>query len=349
VIGDESRYGLALDARPNSQGPNYLRFGLSLQDDFQGNSTYNAAIRYVMADITRNAGEWVTDLQIGTISRISTELFLPLAQFSGWFVMPHAADQSRDVDVLQGQSLLAEYRVHRFDYGLDFGHQFGNWGEIRTGVQREQGHFRLKIGDPSDPNLPQQSYAPFNTRDYFVRFTYDRLDAVNFPHHGERATLQWSGVRNATGAEQTSDQVTLSYLGAHSFGRDTLAFSASGGMTLQARLTDINLLFPLGGFLNLSGLRADSLTGPNFGIARLVYYRQIGRGGPGYLDVPTYLGMSLEAGNVWQKRSDARFGNTEKDASVFLGMDTFLGPVYLGSGFDQHGNQAFYLFLGRTF
>jgi len=118
---------------------------------------------------------------------------------------------------------------------------------------------------------------------------------------------------------------------------------------LQARLTDINLLFPLGGFLNLSGLRADSLTGPNFGIARLVYYRQIGRGGPGYLDVPTYLGMSLEAGNVWQKRSEARFGNTEKDASVFVGMDTFLGPVYLASGFDRHGNQAFYLFLGRTF
>jgi hypothetical protein len=30
-------------------------------------------------------------------------------------------------------------------------------------------------------------------------------------------------------------------------------------------------------------------------------------------------------------------------------MDTFLGPVYLATGFDEHGNQAFYLFLGRTF
>ena len=72
-------------------------------------------------------------------------------------------------------------------------------------------------------------------------------------------------------------------------------------------------------------------------------------GGPGYFDVPTYLGMSLEIGNVWQSRSQARFNNTEKDASIFLGLDTFLGPVYLASGFDTHGNQAFYLFLGRTF
>src|SRR5205814_10187597 len=101
-----------------------------------------------------------------------------------------------------------------------------------------------------------------------------------------------------------------------------------------------NLMYPLGGFISLSGLRANSLTGPAFGIVRMLYYRRIGRGGPGYLDVPTYLGFSLEAGNVWQRLGDAHFGNTEKDASVFLGMDTFLGPVYLATGFDQHGNQA---------
>ena len=46
---------------------------------------------------------------------------------------------------------------------------------------------------------------------------------------------------------------------------------------------------------------------------------------------------------------DASFGNTQKDASIFLGMDTFLGPVFLATGFDEHGNQQYYLFLGRTF
>jgi hypothetical protein len=34
--------------------------------------------------------------------------------------------------------------------------------------------------------------------------------------------------------------------------------------------------------------------------------------------------------------------------SVFLGLDTLLGPVYLGTGFGEGAN-AFYLFLGRTF
>jgi NTE family protein len=349
VIGDPGRYGLALDARPSAEGPDYLRFGLSLQDDFQGNATYDAAMRYVMSDITRNAGEWVTDLEAGTTTLVSTELFLPLQQFAGWFVMPHLADEARDLYVVKDQSLEAEYRVHTFDYGIDFGRQFGNWGEIRTGVLREQGHYVLEIGDPSDPNLPEQSFVPFNMRDYFVRFTYDRLDDVNFPHRGQQATLQFSADRNATGVGQNADQLTLSYLGAYSFGRDTLSFSASGGMTLESHVTDLNLQFPLGGFLNLSGLRAYSLLGPDFAIARLLYYRQIGRGGPGYLDVPTYIGLSLEEGNVWQSRSAASFSNTQKDASVFLGMDTFLGPLYIATGFDDHGHQAYYLFLGRTF
>ena len=345
----DDEYGLLVDARGNSIGPNYVRFGLSLQDDFEGDSTYDAAMRYVMSDITRSGGEWVTDAEIGQTELLSTEVFLPLSQFSGWFVMPHISDSSSNLPFLLGQSERAQYRVHTFDYGLDFGKQFGNWGEIRTGVYREEGHSRLTIGDPNDPRLIFPPFQIFGNRTYFARFSYDTLDDINFPHFGAQADLQWSGVRNVVGGEPNSNQVAFNFLAAHTwYERNTVALSISGGSTLN-RVTDLRMEFPLGGFLDLSGLRQYSLYGPHFGIGRLLFYRQIGRGGPGYLDVPVYLGMSLEAGNVWQNMSDARFDNLHKDASLFLGLDTFLGPVYLGSGFDDHGNQAFYLFLGRTF
>jgi NTE family protein len=111
----------------------------------------------------------------------------------------------------------------------------------------------------------------------------------------------------------------------------------------------VRKLFQLGGFLNLSGLKQDSLLGPNYGIARLLFYRQIGRGGPGFLDVPVYIGTSFEVGNVWQQRSDASWGSAHKDASLFLGLDTLIGPVYIGSGVGDGGTRNFYLFLGRTF
>jgi NTE family protein len=349
VVPEDDRYGLLVDARGNSIGPNYMRFGLSLQDDFEGDSTYDAAARYVMSEITRTGGEWVTDAEIGQTELLSTEVFLPLSQFSGWFVMPHTAIESRNLPFLIGQSERAQYRVHTLDYGLDAGKQFGNWGEIRAGVYQEEGHSRLTIGDPSDPLLPFPAFQTFGSRTYFARFSYDTLDDINFPHFGERAMLQWSGARNVVSGEPSYNQVMLDYLAAHTWGeRDTLALSLSGGSTLD-RVTDLRMEFPLGGFLDLSGLRQDSLYGPHYGIGRLMFYRKVGRGGPGYFDVPVYLGMSLEAGNVWQNMSDAKFTNLHEDASLFLGLDTFLGPVYLGSGFDDHGDQAFYLFLGRSF
>ena len=364
VVQQDDRYGLSLDARRNSWGPNYVRFGLSLQDDFQGNSTYNAAARLVLSEITPPGGEWVWDAQVGQTSLLATQVYLPLVDTYSYFFVPHVDTEAQNIDVINGQTRLAEYRVRTFDYGLDFGRDFGNWGEIRTGVEHQNGSQDVEIGTPS-ANLPSNS---FNTLDYFVRLSYDRLDDVNFPHRGQQATVEWLSERTGTGADQSFDRVSFSYLAAHTFGRYTTVFSAAGGTTINAPQdlvlsgqltglggtevttpTDLRLLFPLGGFLNLSGLKADSLAGPHFAIARGLFYKQIGRGGPGYLDVPTYLGFSLEMGNVWDRLGEASFANTHRDASVFLGMDTFLGPFYLAYGYDDKGSQAFYLFLGRTF
>src|ERR1700739_4844810 len=68
-------------------------------------------------------------------------------------------------------------------------------------------------------------------------------------------------------------------------------------------------------------------------------------GGPGYFDAPTCLGMSLEAGNVWQSRGEASLDNTQRVS--WHGHVS--RSVYLATGFDTHGHQAFYLFLGRAF
>ncbi|MFZ0498542.1 MAG: patatin-like phospholipase family protein [Steroidobacteraceae bacterium] len=349
VVHQDDEYGLLVDARGNSIGPNYVRFGLSLQDDFEGDSYYDLAARYVMSDITRTGGEWVTDAQIGQTSLLATEVFVPLSHFSGWFVMPHTSVEDRNLPFFIGQEERAQYRVDTFDYGLDFGKQFGNWGEIRAGAYHEQDRSRLMIGDADDSQLPFPAHQAFSSRTYFTRFTLDTLDDINFPHFGEQATLQWSGEHYVAGGVPNLNQVTFDFLAAHTWrDRNTVSLSLSGGSDLE-RPTDLLMEFPLGGFLDLSGLKQYSLWGPHYGIGRLLFYRQIDRGGPEYFDVPIYLGMSLEAGNVWQNMSGAKFTNLHEDASIFLGADTLLGPVYLGTGYDDHGNESFYLFLGRTF
>ena len=343
LVEEDKRYGLSLIARRNSWGPNYIRFGLNLQDDFEGNSSYNAATRFVLSEITAPGGEWVWDLQVGETSLLSTEVYLPLPNSPRYFFQPHAQIGARNVSMLDGQEPIAEYRVRTTQYGVDFGREFGNLGEIRAGIQKERGHTRVRVGDPL---LPVQR---FDAQQFFMRLSFDSLDDLNFPHSGQSMSLEWRTDDERLADRANSERVEFDYLVARSFGRHTAVFWTTAGSTLDGPDDDVRSLFSLGGFFNLSGLKPDSVSGPHFGVARFLFYRQIGRGGPGFLDVPAYLGFSLEAGNVWERRQDASFGSARKDMSAFLGLDTLIGPVYLATGFEEGGSQAFYLFLGRTF
>jgi NTE family protein len=66
----------------------------------------------------------------------------------------------------------------------------------------------------------------------------------------------------------------------------------------------------------------------------------------GILDTPIYVGVSAEAGNAWQNRSDISFDSMMINGSLFAGIDTFVGPIYLAAGFAEQGRTNFYLFIG---
>ena len=341
-----SGYGLALTARRNSWGPNYLRFGLQLQNDFEGNSSFNAGMRGTLAEITKYGGEWVWDLQVGETPRAATEVYLPVGYRSRWFVAPHAEFEIRTLPLLDAnEHRLAEYRVRSTDFGIDLGRELGNYGEIRIGWGRDFGESTVLVGDPV---LPTQE---FDARTYFGEFRYDTIDNVNFPRAGATFELGWRAEREGKGvlADADADLLVYDQLYAHSWGRNTGIVWASAGMRMDNDIDLVRSFFSLGGFLNLSGLAPNSLVGPNFALLRGIYYRQIGDQGTGFLNVPVYVGASIEQGNVWGDRRDISFSGARTNGSVFLGLDTFLGPVYLATGFDDQGGSAYYLALGRTF
>lgn len=346
VVREGERHGLEVRARRKSWGPNYVHFGLNLQDDFEGNNSFNAAARFVVTEVNALGGEWLTDLRVGEHPLVRTEFWQPLSYSSRYFIAPQILFEIRNVPLLQGQTRIAEFRVRSGEIGLDVGRELGNWGELRLGVRRGEGQSRVRIGDPA---LPVQK---FDTGEFFARFAYDELDNLNFPRQGQLFTLQWDAAREGLGDARSSDILSMNWLVADTFGRHTVVFWTTAGSTVSADAAvapAIEDFFTLGGFLNLSGIAPESVAGPHVGIARLIYYRQIGREGPGFLNVPTYAGLSLEAGNAWQSRSDASWGSALKNASLFLGLDTLIGPLYLAAGVDDSGDRAFYLFMGRPF
>jgi NTE family protein len=335
--------GLEFTARRNSWGPNYLRLGLSLQDDFAGNSTFNAAMRLSFTELNALNAESVLDLQIGASPRVGVEFYQPLSAWHRYFVAPHLLGQEHDLPQLDATGTrIGTFRVRTFEYGVDLGREFGNWGELRAGVLDSRGSTAVRLGDFSTPE------TNYHARAEFMNFNYDRLDSTNFPRSGQALNLGVRFEQQVRGAP-VSDQLTLDWRGAWSRGKDTGLLWVSGGSTIGGSDTNVRSYFPLGGFLSLSGLPAQSLAGPHYAIARAVYYRSVGRGGEGVLNVPAYAGLSLEFGNVWATRSDVSFASARRDVALFFGADTYIGPVYLATGYDESGVTAFYLFLGRSF
>jgi len=352
LVNDDRRTGIELSLRRKSWGPNYVRVGLNLEDDFEGNSRYNAAARFIMTELNSLGGEWLTDIQIGENPKLFTEFYQPVSLASRYFFSPRFEFEERSVFRLRDQDRLAEYRVRTLEGGLDVGRELSNWGEVRFGLRRGTGRSHVLIGpDTSEVPLEPGESVPlrrFERGGFFARFSYDKLDSIFFPRRGQQFDIEWRAERDALGADQEFDTLAGSWLIARSIDRHTLIFWTDFGTTIDDIPTAENF-FSLGGFFNLSGLPPGFLAGPHYGIGRFIYYRKIGRGGAGVLDLPAYAGISLEAGNTWLDKSSASFGDLRKDGSVFFGVDTPLGPVYLAAGFDEGGDKAFYLFLGRTF
>jgi NTE family protein len=342
---DNGDDGLEVRARRKSWGPNYLRFGLNLEDDLQGNSQYNAAARFIVTEINDLGAEFLADLQVGSNPKIDGEFYQPLTATRTWFVAPSARVESRDLPIYTGNVETSDFRDREAEADLDFGRNLGDWGEVRVGLHRINGATRYRYGDP---DLVDGNY---NEGEYFFKFSVDLLDNVHFPREGQTFTMQWDANRNHLGADFASDRLKVDYLLAHSTGRNTILWWTSAGTTLDGDIKPTLLpeFYSLGGFFNLSGLAPTSLYGPNYAISRVIYFRRISRGGEGFFEFPAYVGMSLEAGNTWEDRGQISFGSARKDGSLFLAFDTFLGPVYLGSGYDTRGHSAYYLFLGRTF
>lgn len=334
--------GLDFDAQRNSWGPNYLRFGLSFQDDFQGHTIFNAAGRLDITELNSLGAELQLDGQLGTDPLLGAEFFQPLSNVSRYFLAPHASIEAHNVPQVEHERQIGFYRIRSFDEGLDAGRELGTWGELRFGLLESRGSSHVSVGDFSVPA------SDFNVLQYFTRFGYDTLDSPNFPHSGQALTAQLTFEGNG-GGERGTNRFTFDWRGAHSWGKSTLVGWFSSGTTIGGSENNVRTFFPLGGFLNLSGIRSQTLAGPQYLIGRLIYLRKVGNGGEGILDVPGYIGASYEQGNVWSSRHQISLADTHHDASIFFGADTYIGPAYFAVGYDDGGSVAFYLFMGRSF
>jgi len=131
---------------------------------------------------------------------------------------------------------------------------------------------------------------------------------------------------------------------AESFGDHTFNVGLKAGGKLGNDAPPGYELFQWGGFLQQSGYPTGALVTERLTFGRLMYYNKFIRQ---KLLEGVYAGFSLEAGKYGAPLVPGSPTGVLKSASVFLGADTPVGPLYFGYGHTADGNSSWYLFLGR--
>jgi NTE family protein len=345
LIEEDGDTVLNIETRRKSWGPNYLNFGIGLQNDFEGGSDFELSTRYTRTEINSRAAEWRVDTQVGADSGIAVEFYQPLSRGSPFFLAPQMGASAGQLNLFEQGERIAELRVGERVYGIDGGRELGNWGEFRVGLRRGEGHSRLRIGDPMNPEFAD---SDFEIGQYSLRFAYDRLDNVRFPREGTRWGVQGLFSRENFNADDEYDLYRFDYLKAATFDRHTLIGLLDIGTKRRDGDSGLQDVFRLGGFLNLSGLQEDELTGNHSALTSLVYYYQL-NSEKSLFSMPIYLGASLELGNVWQTTGEISADTAITAGSLLAGMDTLLGPLYIAFGGTEEGDKALYFFLGQGF
>jgi NTE family protein len=323
-------------------GTDYFRFGFDLANDFEGRSTYNFALSFTKSAMNGLNGEWRSQVMLGETVSLETEFYQPLDTAGRFYLRPFASAGDRPVKLVEGGEELASARVTELKGGAEAGLNLSDNLTLMAGVEAGWGHDRERTGTGL---VPREGYGIGRL---YAGFVYDSFDSLAFPHDGVLAKGRYSRSTDALGADREFQALDLHVSAARSWGRNTFIVSLESGLSWGGT-PGIGDRFALGGPFRLSGYLDRGLTGGQSVLARGIYYRELARFGPSFLHFPLYAGASLEYGNVFDHTRDIRLGGMLWGGSLFLAMDTPLGPLYLGYGYTEGGENAVFLSLGGVF
>jgi len=337
VVRESGKEVLIYEGHLKPPAPDRLRLGITLDTDFQADSSFGLRLGFYKTSLNALQGELRTKIQVGVQNSIGVEFYQPTDFRGRFFLSPAIAVVRNPQDVFDGDNQIARIVETKYGGALDAGISLGRFGEIRAGVVREQHHLETDIFTAA-PRTATEDVAGGEFHAIF-----DQLDSVTFPRDGWAAATDLLMAGNAWGGNWKYNKLKVAGLFARSFGQTTIV----PGVRIDSRVgSDPRPYFDqatAGGFLNLSGLKPGELRGQFGGVARIVVFQRLAKFNS-LIGTGIYGGGSVETGNTWN--DSVTLSNLRFAGSLFISADTLIGPLYLGYGLADGGHGTAYLSLG---
>jgi NTE family protein len=340
LVNDAEGTGIELDLDPRAWGPNYLQLGMEYSSAADSDSLFGLAASYLRTATNPLGGEWRATVVIGDEPALIADWYQPFGSKGLYFYAPSLYLTSTQFNVYEADERVTEAQLREGTLEFAVGRELLTWGEYRFGLRAAKGAFDLRVGDPT-----QLSEEEFRRGEFFGRFSVDTMDSVSFPREGSQAVMEWRASRQRLlDADGDFDQLLISASHAKTWGRHTVLTTLRWDATVSGAAAD-SRLFRMGGFFDISGLNRNQLSGQHATRVGAAYYRRIGD----LALFPAFAGISMELGNVWDSREDISSRDSILGGSFWAGVDTPVGPIYIGYGRAEGGEDAFYVSLGRVF
>ena len=339
--GQPGEYDLKIDTQEKYWGPGYIHFGLRLESDFDGASSWGMLFNLRRAGLNDLGGEARVDIEAGRQQKAFLELYQPLQSRGFLFVAPSIELSKERTDIYQDDERVAEYARAVTAGRFDLGTQYKEYGEFRAGIlygeldsQPEVGAVDLPGGDPA-------------LGAWTMRLTVDRRDARVFFRKGVYLGLNGYFSTPDLGADDRYRKLEGRAMWAQSRGAHTGVLGIRAGHALGSDVPFYDQ-FSIGGMNSLPGLAYGALRGPHYGIVSVNYYYRAGYLTPS-LGRGIYLLAGVNAGNVWMERGDIDPTDVVVGGMGGVALDTVLGPIAVVYGRAEKGNQQLYFTVGTLF
>jgi NTE family protein len=339
LIERDGRVGLRIrtfETNGKPADPTRLDIGFDVNSVESEDSSFSILGRITFYDVGRYGAEWRNDVRVGSSVLLASEYFRPLGR-TNFFVSPRVAYERRKAAFFEDGDRVSEYLIVGSQASLDLGYSFNPRSELRAGYAIGYENATRRIGDPLLPD----SKGSFSLGS--IRWTYDSLDRAQVPQSGllsRNSIGHYFRTGGRTGGITQAESRNMLFKPI-SAGNTFFGFGGFG--TSFGETAPVLRQYTLGGPFRLSGYGVDEFRGSNYAHAGfgVLHSRQIlpalfgGRG---------YVGAWYEGGTVFDQFRNAKYRQSISGGFI---IETPLGPILLGGGFNQSGRGKFFFSFGR--
>ncbi|ROP80394.1 NTE family protein [Stenotrophomonas rhizophila] len=334
----DGRTGVVVSAYAKPNGPAYLEAGLSLSNDLEGGHQSNLRAGLLFSPLSAYGAEARVVLQIGNEPALTGQYYHPFDLQGRYAFQVGGGFQTRSFNLYDDDgNKTALYRVRRTGATVAVVRNVSNVLALTAGVERYRGNAKIEVGDPSIPRVDFEEGA------WIAQATLDDIDSLYFPRDGYLVNAGTYQSSPGLGADARFGQLDLDAVAAKSFGKHAVQLGLRYHVTSSGQ-APVQNLYRLGGRWRLAGFQHNELTGQDYALGFAGYTYELGK----LLGRSAQVGGTVEYGNAWQRRSDMSLSDGIWNGSLFLGFDSWIGPLIFGMGFREGGRNVIFIELGQS-